>query len=278
MNLFRNNHLSTRRQLNVVCKKIIYKIKDITKIYQTDSGKIKALSDISFNVREGELVVIVGPSGCGKTTLLRLLAHLSNPTKGSVIFKGNNNSRPQNSSFGFVFQEPALMPWRTVIDNIILPLEIKGKETKEVRYQKAIRLLKLLNLKGFEKYYPSQLSGGMSQRVAIARALITDPLVLLMDEPFSALDEIMRQKLNFELLSLKKQTGKTIIFVTHNITEAVILADKIIIMGLHPNTVIGILDIIFFKRTPELLANSLFYKTITDVRKIIEKKHQWQNN
>lgn len=243
--------------------KYIYTVENLSKKFQSDSIATVALTNVSFRVKEGEFVVIVGPSGCGKSTLLKLLANLLKPTSGKIIFK--------DSGFGFVFQEPALMPWRTVIDNIILPLEIRGKEIKRKMYQKAATLLKILNLSRFAKYYPAELSGGISQRTAIARALITDPLVLLMDEPFSALDEILRLRLNFELLQLKRKTKKTIVFVTHNILEAVILADKIIIMGLNPNTVMDKIPIKFEERTPKLLTNPRFFKTVEKIRKIIDK-------
>lgn len=251
-------------------QKVIYKLEDITKVFQSERGKVSALENVSFDIDEGELVVVVGPSGCGKTTLLRILAHLIRPTSGKLIFKSSTRSSFNEDKFGFVFQDPTLMPWRTVIDNVILPLEVEG-ESKDAMYKKARELLKLLNLEQFEKYYPYELSGGMSQRVAIARALISDPPVLLMDEPFSALDEVMRQKLNFELLDIKRMTNKTIVFVTHNILEAVILADKIVILGLNPNTVIESRKISLSKRTPKLLTNPVFYRTVEKLRKIIEK-------
>lgn len=250
--------------------KIIYKVEDIAKTFESEKGSIDALSDVSFKVMEGETVVIVGPSGCGKTTLLRIFAHLIKPTKGKIISQHGISPNSVNSEFGFVFQEPTLMPWRTVIENIILPLEIIGRDKNEIR-ERAEKLLNLLGLSNFREYYPDELSGGMSQRVAIARALISDPAVLLMDEPFSALDEIMRQKLDFELLNLKRKTNKTIIFVTHSISEAVILADKIIILGLNPNTVVGSRVVNLPERTPRLLTDPLFFENVAETRKILEK-------
>jgi len=237
---------------------IIYKIEKITKTF----NRLNALLDVSFDIREGETIVIVGPSGCGKSTLLRILAHLIEPTKGKIM------SRVQENRFGFVFQDPTLMPWRTVINNIVLPLEM---EKQDQMYQRARKLIQLLSLDGFEEYYPVELSGGMKQRVAIARALIDDPPVLFMDEPFGALDEMIRQKLNFELLNLKKKTNKTIVFVTHSIFESVILADRVIVMRLNPNTIIGQIKIDLPERTPELLSNPLFFKNVGKVREIIEK-------
>lgn len=251
-------------------KKNIYKVENLTKTYITERGKIDGLLNVSFDVKTGETVVLVGPSGCGKSTLLRIFAHLIEPTQGKIIFQGKNDSHPKNSKFGYAFQRSTLMPWRTIIDNVVLPLEING-ENKETAYKKAKRLLRLLNLDKFEKHYPIDLSGGMRQRVAIARALISDPPVLLMDEPFSALDEIMRQKMDFELLNIKRKTNKTIIFVTHSILEAVILADKIVIFGLNPNTVIGIKIIKQPERTIKLLTSPVFFKNVAETRKILEK-------
>jgi len=256
--------------------KIIYKVKNLTKTFESEKGSIDALSNISFEVKEGETVAIVGPSGCGKTTLLRIFAHLIKPTKGKVIFQDIVSPNSGDSEFGFVFQEPTLMPWRTVIENIILPLEIAGKDKNEIK-EKARKLLNLLGLNSFGEYYPDELSGGMSQRVAIARALISDPAVLLMDEPFGALDEIMRQRLDFELLSLKRKTNKTIIFVTHSILEAVILADKIIVLGLNPNTVIGSKTVNLPERTPKLLTDPLFFENVAVTRKILETGLSVQN-
>jgi NitT/TauT family transport system ATP-binding protein len=247
---------------------LIYKIENVTKTFTSDTKKVTALSNVSFDIKEGELVVVVGPSGCGKTTLLKILADLLKPTKGRVTFSNSENS----NKIGFVFQESSLMPWRTVIDNVILPLEIKGNEEKSEMYKEAKKLIRLLSLDRFEKYYPSELSGGMGQRTAIARALVPDPEVLLMDEPFGALDELLRQRLNFELLDLKRKTNKTIVFVTHNIVEAVILADKIVVMGLNPNRVKGSLSINLPKRTPEMLTSPIFLRYVERVRRLINLK------
>lgn len=248
---------------------IIYKVENLTKTFESEREKIDALSNVSFDVNKGETVVIVGPSGCGKSTLLRIFARLIKPTKGNI-------TTPKNPEFGYVFQNSTLMPWKTVIDNIALPLDIKGEDKNEM-YKKARVLLKLLNLDKFEKFYPLDLSGGMGQRVAIARALISNPAVLLMDEPFGALDEIMRQKLDFELLSLKKQIKSTIIFVTHSILEAVILADKIVVLGINPNTVLGKKIINLPRRTPKLLTDPVFFKKVAETREILEKGSIFNN-
>lgn len=250
--------------------KVIYKVDNVTKTFESEKGKINAIFNVSFEVKQGETVVIVGPSGCGKTTLLRIFAHLVDATSGEIISQDRGSLRHAHAEFGFVFQEPTLMPWRTVIDNVVLPIEIKG-ESREKMYEKGSHLLKLLNLERFEKYYPTELSGGMNQRVAIARALISDPPVLLMDEPFGSLDEIMRQRLDFELLNIKSKTNKTIIFVTHSIWEAVILADKIIVLGLNPNTIVGSEIIHFPERTQKLLTDPSFFTYVAEIRRILEK-------
>lgn len=245
---------------------MLYKLEKISKTYQTDKGIINALNNISFTISQGEFVVLVGPSGCGKTTLLKILAYLIKPTSGKISFQ--NGEKTAKKNIGFVFQEPTLMPWRTVLKNIILPLEMQHKQ-KDLMFKQATNLLKIVNLQGCEDYYPYQLSGGMGQRVAIARALINDPMVLLMDEPFGALDEMLRLKLNFELLNIKKKTRKTIIFVTHSIFEAVILADRIIILGQTPNTIRSSLKINFPKRNSEMINHPLFYQYVRQVRKLM---------
>ncbi len=239
----------------------IYRLKNVSKSFRLENGTTEALRDISFDILNGELTVVVGPSGCGKSTLLRLLAQLIQPTKGMIV--GGNNS-----ACGFVFQEPTLMPWRSVIDNVTLPLEVRGTDKQEA-YVKARNLLDILDIGEYEGFLPAQLSGGMKQKAAIARALIHDPKVLLLDEPFSALDEMMRQKLNFELLQLKKETGITIVFVTHNVLEAVTLADRVIVMGSKPNTIIGETRIKLKKRSQKMLSSPAFFKEVGRVRRMM---------
>jgi NitT/TauT family transport system ATP-binding protein len=204
----------------------------IEKIYLSRDGELKALKDISFQIFEGEFVSLVGPSGCGKTTLLRIMGGLLQPEKGAVRIDRQVLTQPRQE-IGFVFQSPTLMPWRTVLRNVTLPLEVQGKDGDESR-DRAMDLLGLVGLLGFENSYPHELSGGMQQRVAIARALVYDPSILLMDEPFGSLDAITRSQMNLELLRIWRATGKTIVMVTHNIQEAIFLADRVLIMSARP--------------------------------------------
>ena len=205
-------------------------VKDVDLIFETNDGPVHALKDVSLEVEEGDFVSFIGPSGCGKTTLLRAIAALEIPTKGHLTVNGKSPDDARiDREYGYVFQAAGLYPWRTVEGNIKLPLEIMGysQAEKKERIQKVIELVEL---KGFEKKFPWQLSGGMQQRASIARALAFDANILLMDEPFGALDEIVRDRLNSELLDLWMQTKKTICFVTHSIPEAVFLSTKIVVM------------------------------------------------
>jgi NitT/TauT family transport system ATP-binding protein len=210
--------------------------------YKTGDGDVIALCDVNLEIGKGEFVSFIGPSGCGKTTLLRAIADLEQPTSGTLTVNGTTPSDARvNRSYGYVFQAPALFPWRTIDKNIALPLEIMGhsEADREARIKKAMALV---NLEGFEKKYPWQLSGGMQQRASIARALAFDADLLLMDEPFGALDEIVRDHLNSELLKLWKATEKTIAFVTHSIPEAVYLSTRIVVMSPRPGRVTDIIE------------------------------------
>jgi NitT/TauT family transport system ATP-binding protein len=228
--------------------------------FDTADGPVQALSDVSLRVARGEFVSFIGPSGCGKTTLLRAVADLENPTSGSIRV---NNMSPREArasrAYGYVFQAPALYPWRSVARNIALPLEIMGfsKTERDARIAKG---LELVNLSGFGGKYPWQLSGGMQQRASIARALSFDPDLLLMDEPFGALDEIVRDMLNQQLLRLWDVTGKTVLFVTHSIPEAVFLSTHIVVMSPRPGRVYDVIECNFprnraldIRETPEFL-------------------------
>ena len=217
-------------------------IKNVDLIFETNDGPVQALKDVSLEVGGGDFVSFIGPSGCGKTTLLRAIAALEMPTKGhlSVNSKSPDSARIDRE-YGYVFQAAGLYPWRTVEGNVRLPLEIMGysQAEKKERIQKVIELVEL---KGFEKKFPWQLSGGMQQRASIARALAFDANILLMDEPFGALDEIVRDRLNSELLDLWMQTKKTICFVTHSIPEAVFLSTKIVVMSPRPGRITDIIE------------------------------------
>jgi NitT/TauT family transport system ATP-binding protein len=210
--------------------------------FHTKDGDVVALSDVNLEIGKGEFVSFIGPSGCGKTTFLRVIADLEQPTSGTVGVNGQSAAEARvNRAYGYVFQAPALFPWRTIDRNVALPLEVMGFSTKE-QQERVARTLDLVNLTGFEKKYPWQLSGGMQQRASIARALAFDADLLLMDEPFGALDEIVRDRLNEELLKLWNATGKTILFVTHSIPEAVYLSTKIVVMSPRPGRITDVID------------------------------------
>ncbi|MCW1841800.1 ABC transporter ATP-binding protein [Prosthecomicrobium hirschii] len=229
--------------------------------FQTNDGPVYALKDVDLDIAAGEFVSLIGPSGCGKTTLLRVIADLEQATAGTIRVNGlDPDAARRQRQYGYVFQAPGLFPWRTVEKNVMLPLEIFGLPAAE-RRARAAKNLELVNLKGFEKKYPWQLSGGMQQRASIARALSFDPALLLMDEPFGALDEIVRDKLNGQLLALWAATGKTVVFVTHSIPEAVFLSTKIVVMSPRPGRIIDVIDCDFprdrtldIRETPEFLA------------------------
>jgi NitT/TauT family transport system ATP-binding protein len=229
--------------------------------FQTNDGPVQALSNVDLTIGKGEFVSFIGPSGCGKTTLLRVIADLEKPTAGTISVNGMTPEQArENRAYGYVFQAAALFPWRTIERNVGLPLEIMGLSRTE-QAQRIKRTLDLVNLSGFEKKYPWQLSGGMQQRASIARALAFDADLLLMDEPFGALDEIVRDHLNEQLLELWARTDKTICFVTHSIPEAVYLSTRIVVMSPRPGRVSDIIESTLpkerpldIRETPEFLA------------------------
>lgn len=210
-------------------------------VFETADGPVHALSDIHITIQSGEFVSFIGPSGCGKTTFMRVVADLESPTGGKIRVNGMTPHAARVArAYGYVFQAPALYPWRTVEKNIHLPLEIMGISKAE-RKERSEYYLKMVHLEGFAKKFPWQLSGGMQQRVSIARALSFKPELLLMDEPFGALDEITRDHLNDQLYALWKETGKTVIFITHSITEAVFLSTKIVVMSPRPGRIVKVI-------------------------------------
>ncbi len=213
----------------------IMQLVGVGKTYQTRDGKgVVALTPSTLDIQAGEFLSIVGPSGCGKTTLLNMMAGLIAPSSGSIQIAQSAGTAPR---IGLVFQRPVLLPWRRVIDNVLLPVEVMGLAPPEAYRARALELLAMVGLEGFANAYPSELSGGMQQRVSIARSLVYDSAVLLMDEPFAALDAMTREELNLELLRIWKMTGRTIVFVTHNIPEAVLLSDRIVVMTPRPGQV-----------------------------------------
>lgn len=234
---------------------------ELSLTFETADGPVHALSDIDLKINSGDFVSLIGPSGCGKTTLLRVIADLEHPTSGDISVNGQTPAQARLSrAYGYVFQAAALYPWRNIARNVGLPLEIMGLEKNE-RQDRIKRNLELVNLAGFEKKYPWQLSGGMQQRASIARALAVEPELLLMDEPFGALDEIVRDHLNEQLLRLWDATNKTVVFVTHSIPEAVFLSTHIVVMSPRPGRVYDVIEstlprerTLDIRETPEFLA------------------------
>lgn len=249
-------------------------IKDLSLVFETNDGPVHALSNINLAIQRGEFVSFIGPSGCGKTTLMRVVADLEQPTSGSVMVNGKTPEKARlDRSYGYVFQAAALFPWRTIEDNISLPLEIMGYAKAE-RQSRIEKNLALVNLSGFGKKFPWQLSGGMQQRASIARALSFDPDMLLMDEPFGALDEIVRDHLNEQLLKLWAATRKTVIFVTHSIPEAVFLSTKIVVMSPRPGRIHEIIDCdLGPDRTLDIRESEAFLKIAHRVREGLRLGH-----
>jgi NitT/TauT family transport system ATP-binding protein len=220
----------------------VVEVADLNLVFQTADAPVTALADVNLTVNRGDFISLIGPSGCGKTTLLRVIADLERATGGTIKVNGVSPEAARlKRAYGYVFQASALYPWRTVLRNVTLPLEIMGLAKAE-RMERARRVIELVDLSGFERKFPWQLSGGMQQRVSIARALSFDPELLLMDEPFGALDEIIRDRLNEQLHQLWERTGKTVIFVTHSIPEAVFLSTRIVVMSPRPGRIVDIVE------------------------------------
>jgi NitT/TauT family transport system ATP-binding protein len=243
----------------------VIEAKGLNLVFQTADGPVQALKDVNLTIGAGEFVSFIGPSGCGKTTFLRAIAALEVPTSGSLTVNGMTPDEARRKrAYGYVFQAAGLYPWRTIAGNIRLPLEIMGFDRK-AQDERVDRVLDLVELKGFGKKFPWQLSGGMQQRASIARALAFDADILLMDEPFGALDEIVRDRLNEEVLKLWARTGKTIGFVTHSIPEAVYLSTKIVVMSPRPGRITDVIDSPLPKERP---------LDIRDSREFIEIAHR----
>jgi NitT/TauT family transport system ATP-binding protein len=218
------------------------KVDSVSKVFDTFSGdQIVAIENVSFEIRSGEFIPFLGPSGCGKSTLLRIIAGLLKPTGGAVSVGGAPVEGPIKG-IGFVFQKPVLFDWYKVLANVLAPVQLAGLRKKDY-LDKARELIRLVKLEGFEDKYPKELSGGMQQRVAIARALILDPEILIMDEPFGALDALTRDQLNLELLKIWREKKKTILFVTHNIPEAVLLGDRVVVFSPRPGRIKAIVPV-----------------------------------
>ena len=247
-------------------------IRKVSKTYPARDGKpVRAIDEVSCSIRSGEFASILGPSGCGKSTLLLMIAGLISPTSGTLIFRGDETVSGA-SEYGIVFQDPVLFPWRDVQTNVELPAEIAGVR-KEQRAETARRLIALVGLQGFERKYPYELSGGMQQRVAIARALMLSPSLLLMDEPFGALDAMTREQMNLELQKISMATDATVIFVTHSIAEAVFLSDRVLVMTGRPAVLKEIVEIdIPRPRSLEMMASGRFGHLVGRLRQLLDAK------
>ena len=217
-------------------------VDNLTKTFVSRDGKpVLALDNVSLSMKEGEFVTVVGPSGCGKSTLLHILAGVLDSSEGDVMMNGKPISGPRRD-VGVVFQEALLLPWRTVMENIMLPIIVHGLPVEQYR-ERARHLIELTNLDGFEKKYPHELSGGMQQRVSIARALIHNPSMLLMDEPFGALDAMTREQMNLDLMKIWAESKKTVLLITHSVPEAILLGDRVVVMSPRPGRIIDLIDI-----------------------------------
>ena len=238
-----------------------------------------ALEDICLTIEPGEFVSLIGPSGCGKSTLLRLVGDLIRPTAGEVQVNGKSAHQARlDQDYGMVFQAPVLFEWRSILNNVMLPLELRGMRRDE-RRQRAAELIKLVELKGFEHHYPWQLSGGMQQRAAIARALAIQPKLLLMDEPFGALDEMTRERMNLELHKIWRETETTVIFVTHSIAEAVFLSTRIVVMSARPGQLLRQIDVpLTLPRGEHTREETAYFQVETEVREWLRKAKGYETH
>lgn len=251
----------------------IISVDNVSKIYARGNVTTVALKDVSLAIQPGEFVSLVGPSGCGKSTLLRLIADLDSPTQGTLSVNGKQPDEARKArDYGFVFQSPTLYEWRTVVRNAELPLEVMG-QPKDHWGPRIDKLLSMVGLRDFHDHYPWQLSGGMQQRASIARALSFDPTILLMDEPFGALDEFTRERMNLELLDIWERTHKTILFVTHSIAESVFLSQRIVVMTPRPGRIATVVDVdLDYPRTFETRETPRFFELVTLVRETLKEE------
>lgn len=257
-------------------------IKDVYRIEHLDhifpSGDVKALSDISVNIPTGSVVSFIGPSGCGKSTLLNIMAGLLTPSSGQISINGNAIDGPP-PEVGIMFQKPTLLPWRTTIENIVLPIELRDGKKRARKFDTAARdLLEKVGLSGFENSYPAELSGGMAQRAAICRMLITEPEVLLLDEPFGALDELTRERMDLEVQRIAASRDATVVLVTHSIPEAVLLSDTVYAMSARPGRISEVIEIDLPRpRTLDIMADPRFGAYTTRVRHALNRGHENEN-
>ena len=245
-------------------------IAGVTKVFDTAAGQTRALEAIDLTIERAEFVSLIGPSGCGKSTLLRLIGDLTTPTSGTVTMNGKPARQARlDRDYGIVFQAPVLFDWRTVQANVALPLEVKGVAGPD-RAARVEAMLELVELRDFARHFPYQLSGGMQQRVAIARALALEPSILLMDEPFGALDEMTRERMNAEVQRIWDHTGTTVVFVTHSIPEAVFLSTKVVVMSPRPGRITRVIDVDLPRpRTDDTRETARYFELITEVRETL---------
>jgi NitT/TauT family transport system ATP-binding protein len=249
----------------VETRRPVIELRGISKTYRTHDGEVPSLRLIDFTVGDGEFVVVVGPSGCGKTTLLKMIAGLLPPSEGEIRVENQTITKP-HGSVGIVFQTAMLLPWRNVFRNVMMPVEVKGLP-REVYEPRAHALLKMVGLQDFENKYPWQLSGGMQQRTSICRALVHDPKIVLMDEPFGALDAMTRERMNVELQRIQRETQKTILLITHSIPEAVFLADRVMVMSQRPGSIAATYDVPLRRpRSLDVLADPNFVELTQKIR------------
>ncbi|SRR6266540_2450124 len=250
----------------------LIEIEQVSKRFPIRGGFTEALQDVSFDIARDELLSLIGPSGCGKTTILKLIGDILPVSSGRILVNGKTPSQARRQrGFGFVFQDPVLLPWRTVEQNVRLFHEVIGDGRRSEVHQHVQDLIELVGLQGFEHHYPAELSGGMQQRVSIARALSFDPQILLMDEPFGALDLITRDKMGLELLRIWERARKTVLLVTHSITEAVYLSDRVVVFSPRPARVLRIVEVELPRpRPPEIRDEPVFHAYVRDLRALLE--------
>ena len=250
--------------------KPVVSVAGVNKVFESAGGRTTALEGIDLAIQPGEFVSLIGPSGCGKSTLLRVIGDLTAPTSGSVTVNGKPARQARlDRDYGIVFQAPVLFDWRSVQSNVALPLEVKGVSGAD-RGRRVQAMLDLVELGDFAKHYPYQLSGGMQQRVSIARALALEPSILLMDEPFGALDEMTRERMNSEVQRIWQQTGTTVVFVTHSIPEAVFLSSKVVVMSPRPGRIVRVIDVDLPRpRTDDTRETPRYFELITEVRETL---------
>jgi len=266
--------VSTPQKTTINVQREMISIEDLSLIFPSSDGDVHALSDVNLSIRSGDFVSFIGPSGCGKTTLLRVIADLEKQTSGNLKVNGTDAEDARlNRLYGYVFQSPALMPWNTIRENCALPMEISGRSI-DYQNKQIDKYLKMVGLQDFHKKFPWQLSGGMQQRASIARALCLNPDLLLMDEPFGALDEITRDHMNMELLRIWSETKKTVVFVTHSIDEAVLLSTHIVVMSPRPGRIIKVIESPLPRlKTLALRDQPAFHALASEIRSALADKH-----